>query len=155
LPTIDRSGFFLIAAPHTAMPDNDPASSPHRPLSSNLSAEEETRAAIDVMFEALAHIQASMEESSEEARKRAYTNFKKALYRRFEQTLEDRSRSGSLETRGDGAPGASAPPAERGANETTPAGSSSADEPGPTLETTDSDSDEDTLEKFWPSISVD
>ena len=56
----------------------------------HLTPEEETRAAIDVMFEALSHIQASLEQSSEEARSQSYRSFKNALYRRFEQVVEDR-----------------------------------------------------------------
>jgi hypothetical protein len=86
----------------------------------------ETRAAIDVMFEALAHLQASMETASENQRAQAYRRFKDALYSRFDYLVEER--------RGD---------AEGG------------DEPDVdgTLDPSEGDSEEATLEKYWPTIA--
>jgi len=48
----------------------------------------EVRAAVDVMFEALSHIQASINASESEAREKQYQTFKEALYERFEHLLE-------------------------------------------------------------------
>lgn len=50
----------------------------------------ELRAAVDVMFEALSHIQASVESSSPEEREASYRTFKEALYERFEHAVERR-----------------------------------------------------------------
>jgi hypothetical protein len=113
------------------------------------------------MFEALSHIQASMETSSEEARREAYGNFKAALYQRLEQAVEDRSSGSgaapaptgaSLETRGDGAPDA-ADVSLRQANADEEPGSPAGRETGDPRES--DGGEEDTLEKFWPNISVD
>lgn len=41
------------------------------------------------MFEALSHIQASVEASSEEDREASYETFKEALYERFDHILEN------------------------------------------------------------------
>jgi len=132
------------------------ASHNDRPTSSNATAAEETRAAIDVMFEALAHIQASMETSSEEARKEAYSNFKSALYRRFEQAVEDRSATEvAFDVQGDGAPGFTAPPTHKDHPGPSANDSSASSRTGNAGGDSTDDGDEDTLEKFWPSISVD
>lgn len=48
----------------------------------------ELRAAIDVMFEALSHIQASVNASEPEGREKEYRMFKEALYERFDHLLE-------------------------------------------------------------------
>jgi len=130
------------------------ASHNDRPASPNATAAEETRAAIDVMFEALAHIQASMETSSEEARKEAYANFKNALYSRFEQAVEDRSAT-EVEVQGDGAPGFTAPPTHKAHPGPSANDSSASSGEGDTGGDSADDGDENTLEKFWPSISVD
>lgn len=50
----------------------------------------EIRSFIDVTFEALSHIQASLETNSEEKRAQAYRKFKESLYDRFEYLLEKR-----------------------------------------------------------------
>jgi hypothetical protein len=78
------------------------------------------------MFEALAHLQASMETASEEKRAEAYRRFKDALYSRFEHLVDER--------RSD---------AEGG------------DEPDVdgTLDPSDGDDKEATLEKYWPTIA--
>ena len=65
-------------------------SSDDSPSTPSIDPSLETRAAIDVLFEALAHIQASQETSSEEARAEAYRNFKQALYTRFEYLKNER-----------------------------------------------------------------
>ncbi len=50
----------------------------------------EVRAAVDVMFEALSHIQASLQDTSAEEHRQAYRTFKEALYDRFEHLIEKR-----------------------------------------------------------------
>ena len=50
----------------------------------------EVRAAVDVMFEALSHIQASLGADTEEERVQTYHKFKEALYERFELAVEKR-----------------------------------------------------------------
>lgn len=96
------------------------------PVARERSRDRELRAAVDVMFEALSHIQASLEASSEEKRVQSYRTFKEALYERFEYLVdeyEDEDRAGAvLQERAD-------------------AGAESEDE-------------EDTLEKLWPDIAV-
>ena len=87
----------------------------------------EMRAAVDVMFEALSHIQASLETTSEEKRVESYRTFKEALYDRFEYLVDQRKEQ----------------PVDSG-----PAG----DQAGAVLEETATDEDEDdTLEKLWPA----
>jgi hypothetical protein len=84
------------------------------------------RAAVDVMFEALSHIQASLETTSEEKRVESYRTFKEALYDRFEYLVDQRKEQ----------PVESAP---------------SGGQNGAVLEETATDEDEDdTLEKLWP-----
>lgn len=50
----------------------------------------ELRAAVDVMFEALSHIQASINVAEPEEREKHYRMFKEALYERFDHLLEQR-----------------------------------------------------------------
>lgn len=59
------------------------------PVARERSRDRELRAAVDVMFEALSHIQASLETSSEEERAQSYRKFKKALYERFEYLVDE------------------------------------------------------------------
>jgi hypothetical protein len=90
----------------------------------------EMRAAVDVMFEALSHIQASLETTSEEKRVESYRTFKEALYDRFEYLVEQRKDQ----------------PSEPESAQT-----------GAVLEADASaEADEDdTLEKLWPAIASD
>lgn len=106
----------------------------------------ETRAAIDVLFEALAHIQASQESSSEAARAESYRNFKQALYTRFQYLKEERYNIGS-------APEESPDPPDTGASmeEESTGQSSAAPNAGGSRA---ADGAEDTLQKFWPAISA-
>lgn len=94
----------------------------------------EMRAAIDVLFEALSHIQASLEEAPENERMESYRTFKEALYKRFEYLIEKRGEplSGS-ESGGDGAAGAETGETMHGAPELT--------------------EKDDTMEKLWPAIA--
>ena len=94
------------------------------PVARERSRDRELRAAVDVMFEALSHIQASLEASSEEKRVQSYRTFKEALYERFEYLVEE------YETED-----------RAGAVDRADAGAESEDE-------------EDTLEKLWPDIAV-
>jgi len=68
----------------------------------------ELRAAVDVMFEALSHIQASINASEPEAREKQYQTFKEALYERFEHLLEQKyaldASSGDATVSGEDAP---------------------------------------------------
>lgn len=101
----------------------------------------ETRVAIDVMFEALSHIQASIDASSEKERVESYRKFKEALYERYEHLLEQRR------------------------EEKVPAGVNGTDPSFEIEMATEnghaddreaeqgSDGDEDTLGKLWPAIS--
>jgi hypothetical protein len=104
----------------------------------------ETRAAIDVLFEALAHIQASQETSSEEARAEAYRNFKQALYTRFEYLKEERyavateGRAPEDAQEDDAASSLDGPAAPEGEEQDLDAGKS-----------------DETLQKFWPAITGD
>jgi len=97
------------------------------PVARERTRDRELRAAVDVMFEALSHIQASLEASSEEKRVQSYRKFKEALYERFEHLVdeyEEEDRAGAV------------------LQEPAKAGGGSEDE------------DEDTLEKLWPDIAV-
>jgi hypothetical protein len=104
----------------------------------------ETWAAIDVLFEALAHVQASQETSSEEARAEAYRNFKQALYTRFEYLKEERyaaaaeGRSPEDAQEDDAASSLDGPAAAEGEEQDLDAGKS-----------------DETLQKFWPAITGD
>jgi hypothetical protein len=73
--------------------DSDEGRSPQHPTE-NFRSEEacamEVRAAVDVMFEALSHIQASLGADTEEERVQTYHKFKEALYERFELAVEKR-----------------------------------------------------------------
>lgn len=96
----------------------------------------ETRVAIDVMFEALSHIQASIDASSEKERVESYRKFKEALYERYEHLLEQRREENvsngadpSLETVEENGHAEDRQPEEA------------------------TDDDEDTLGKLWPAIS--
>lgn len=141
------------------MSDHTSQSEDSRPSASDLSPAEETRAAIDVMFEALAHIQASLETSSEEAREASYRNFKQALYRRYGQVLEDRQAEGAPQQAPQAAPEPSVSvPGADGADsgDASVPGESGSDAGGDgfAVEQSDDDSDgSDTLEKFWPAVS--
>jgi hypothetical protein len=114
------------------------------PASSTIDPSLETRAAIDVLFEALAHIQASQETSSEEARAEAYRNFKQALYTRFEYLKEERyaaaaeGRSPEDAQDDDAASSLDGPAAAEGEEQDLDAGKS-----------------DETLQKFWPAITGD
>lgn len=120
-----RAGLHSQFAPHRLpfilMQNNN-----FDPVARERTRDRELRAAVDVMFEALSHIQASLEASSEEKRVQSYRTFKEALYERFEYLVdeyEDEDRAGAvLQERAD-------------------AGAESEDE-------------EDTLEKLWPDIAV-
>ncbi len=99
----------------------------------------ETRVAIDVMFEALSHIQASIDASSEKERVESYRKFKEALYERYDHLLEKR-REEEIST---------------GANGTDPSletvkENGHADDRRPEEA---ADGDEDTLGKLWPAVS--
>ena len=63
------------------------------PVARQRSRDRELRAAVDVMFEALSHIQASLETASKEKRAQSYRTFKEALYERFEHVVEKREES--------------------------------------------------------------
>jgi len=106
----------------------------------------ETRAAIDVLFEALAHIQASQESSSEAARAESYRNFKQALYTRFQYLKEERYNIESAAERSPDGPDAGASMGEdtAGPSSTVPTAEGSGA----------ADGIEDTLQKFWPAISA-
>jgi hypothetical protein len=96
------------------------------PVARERTRDRELRAAVDVMFEALSHIQASLEASSEEKRVQSYRKFKEALYERFDHLVEeyeDEDRAGAV------------------LQERASAGA-------------ESENDEDTLEKLWPDIAV-
>jgi len=117
----------------------------------HLSPAEETRAAIDVMFEALSHIQASLEQSSEEARSQSYRSFKNALYRRFEQVVEDRQASkpevSQKQTNAPVDPALSTDADVKNAN----GSANGAREDHSSV--TDKENTDGTLEKLWPTIS--
>jgi len=50
----------------------------------------ELRASVDVMFEALAHIHASLEGDTPDEHEAVYRQFKRALYERYDHALEQR-----------------------------------------------------------------
>lgn len=95
----------------------------------------ETRVAIDVMFEALSHIQASIDASTEEERVESYRKFKEALYERYEHLLEKRR-----EERADVA------------LETVNGNGHAEDQPVKD-EAEEEEGGSDTLGKLWPTIS--
>jgi hypothetical protein len=97
------------------------------PVARERSRDRELRAAVDVMFEALSHIQASLEASSEEKRVESYRTFKEALYERFEYLVEEY---------------------EEGDQDPMPQKRSDAGDEGA------SDEGDDTLEKLWPEIAL-
>jgi hypothetical protein len=106
----------------------------------------EIRAAVDVMFEALSHIQASMETESEEKRARTYQEFKSALYARFDHLVSERRSEQEAETT----------PLENSTSAPNEGGEgSSSSRPGsePPTDGENADEEEDTLEKFWPEIT--
>jgi hypothetical protein len=142
-------GFFLFAVlnhrcPFILVNASEPSPSESRP-SPSIDPSLETRAAIDVLFEALAHIQASQETSSEEARAEAYRNFKEALYTRFEYLKKERYAAAAEgrspeEAREDQASSSlDGPAAPEGEEERQP----------------DAGKSDETLQKFWPAISGD
>jgi len=111
------------------------SANPLDPVTRNQNRDIEMRAAIDVLFEALSHIQASLEQTSEDKRVKSYRKFKEALYDRFEYLVDQRTEAVSPDApRGDGAT-----PAQNGMTVESPAESG---------EDTD-----DTLEKLWPAIA--
>ena len=117
------------------------------PSSPSIDPSLETRAAIDVLFEALAHIQASQETSSEEARAEAYRNFKQALYTRFEYPKEKRYAAAAEERS-----------PEDAQNEAASSASSldgSAVSDGKEVQRRDAGTSKETLQKFWPAITGD
>jgi predicted ribonuclease toxin of YeeF-YezG toxin-antitoxin module len=121
---------------------------------SSLDASEETRAAIDVMFEALAHIQASLETRSEEAREASYRNFKEGLYRRFEYLVQQRQSTGSESA--DGSSNGSSQSADALSDRTvveTSSGNAAGRGGNGNASPRGGLPDEDTLEKFWPAIA--
>jgi tryptophanyl-tRNA synthetase len=94
----------------------------------------ETRVAIDVMFEALSHIQASIDATTEQERVESYRKFKEALYERYDHLLEQHRqerRKATLE--------------KSGSNGHAP------DQPA--SEGEEDEQDGDTLGKLWPAIS--
>lgn len=97
------------------------------PVTRDRNRDVEMRAAVDVMFEALSHIQASLETKSEEKRVKSYRKFKEVLYDRFEYLIEQRKDRSSE-------PG-------------------SASQEGAALESGSEPSEDDTLEKLWPAIA--
>lgn len=111
------------------------SSNPLDPVTRNQNRDIEMRAAIDVLFEALSHIQASLEKTSEDKRVKSYRKFKEALYDRFEYLVDQRTEAVSDDApRGDGAVSS-----QNGMTVESPAESG---------EDTD-----DTLEKLWPAIA--
>lgn len=148
---------------------SDPEGSGPEGSGSALTAAEETRAAIDVMFEALAHIQASMETESEDAREQAYYGFKEALQHRLHHVIQQRTQdkvTAAEEASGKEVSGV--PPAKEasvGPDVKDTAGSGSEAPPHPDALDVSGDGapaddfgpsaaeDESTLEKFWPAIA--
>lgn len=104
------------------------------PVQQQRQRDREMRAAVDVMFEALAHIQASLETSSETKRRASYKKFKEALYERFEHILEEQEPDVGRQDRPTSSP------------------NSDGSERGPTLNDS-SEEQNDTLEKMWPAIA--
>jgi hypothetical protein len=100
------------------------------------------------MFEALSHIQASLEQSSEEARSQSYRRFKNALYRRFEQVVEDRQASKQQKPVSQEQTNAPVEPA-LATDADRPANGTRKDH----LSVTDVENTDGTLEKLWPTIS--
>ncbi|MFB6248980.1 MAG: hypothetical protein ABEL97_10470 [Salinibacter sp.] len=119
----------------------------HDPVARERDQRRELRAGIDVIFEALSHIQASLETSSEEEREESYRTFKEALYDRLEHLIEKRRKEdlfpeeAQVETAAEnGAAEQAGPSTEEGIpDESGTAGQDS--------------SDADTLEKLWPSAA--
>lgn len=95
------------------------------PVERRQQRDREMRASVDVLFEALAHIQASLETSSPEERKKTYQTFKEALYDRFEHLVEARTPATNWQD-------------------------SQLEQNGDPDESTD---EEDTLEKMWPAVA--
>ena len=133
----------------------------------------ELRAAVDVMFEALSHIQASINASEPEAREKQYQTFKEALYERFEHLLEQKyaldASSGDATASGEDAPSGERfdrPPQEIGGDGATdptlPDAAESHSEPSSTPEGDTSNGDaleraeetaepDDEANTLWPS----
>lgn len=118
-----------------------------------LTPAEETRAAIDVMFEALSHIQASLEQSSEEARSQSYRSFKNALYRRFEQVVEDRQAMKRKKPVSKEQKNAPVDPALSQDADVKNADVSANGAREDCLSVPDKGNSDGTLEKLWPTIS--
>lgn len=115
------------------------------PSTSSIDPSLETRAAIDVLFEALAHIQASQETSSEEARAEAYRNFKQALYTRFEYLKKERY-AAAAEGRS---------PEDAQDDEAASSLDGSAVQDGEEEQGRAAGKTDETLQKFWPAITGD
>jgi hypothetical protein len=117
----------------------------HDPVARERDQRRELRAGIDVIFEALSHIQASLETSSEEDREKSYRTFKKALYDRLEHLIEKRRKEdifpeeSQVETATENGAAKQAGPSTK---EGIPGESGTAGQ---------DNSDADTLEKLWPT----
>lgn len=151
----------------------------HEETSRRKRQSEEVRAAIDVMFEALSHIQASIDTNSEEERVQTYRKFKEALYERFEHAVGEARQerpSGSDKSdrepqaghtgpsptpdaaAGDGAAPANgtSPPNVSPSSNGTPSSEGAAgteSDAGGAEEASPSDSERDTLGKLWPDVA--
>lgn len=109
------------------------STNPLDPVTRDQNRDIEMRAAVDVFFEALSHIQASLEKTSEDKRMTSYRKFKEALYDRFEYLVEQRTEAVTHDT----------PRGNRAASAQN----------GMTVEP--SEEADDTLEKLWPAIAKD
>jgi acyl-CoA reductase-like NAD-dependent aldehyde dehydrogenase len=94
----------------------------------------ETRVAIDVMFEALSHIQASIDATTEEERVQSYRKFKEALYERYDHLLEQRRQ-------------------EQEATTLEEKGKTNGHAPDRLASGSETAEDDDTLGRLWPAIS--
>lgn len=139
--------------------------------------DQEIRAAVDVMFEALSHIQASLESRSGEDHVQSYQKFKEALYERFEHavdrrreekpTFERHEEKQETISQTDPSPNGSTPKgaangvtgngsAANGSAANKPVADPAGDKPSsgePAREESGTDSDDDTLGKLWPTIA--
>ena len=110
------------------------------PVARQRSRDRELRAAVDVMFEALSHIQASLETTSKEKRAQSYRTFKEALYERFEHVVEKREESAV-----DIAAGGQVRSATQNGHVEKKASDG---------DFSDESDEDDTLEKLWPEIAA-
>lgn len=100
---------------------SDPNAPPSGPSTRELVLQ--NQAALEVLFEALAHIQASFESESEDRRAETYRLFKDALLKRYEYLLNERMNADASDT------------------------------VMPSPEPRDDVRGDDTLNKLWPEIS--